>query len=178
MAGELVRAVGGQRRQGHRSPKDREWLGEQVLALRNHGYTMPMVGKELDLPIATCYRYMDLVLAHRIPPTVDEFRKQQNDRLDETQREIVMQLDAANMLVRKAAENDAWPLLLDALKERDRALALQLRLDERRAKLNGIDAPIRVDATVNAAPDPREEELAQMVREAKARMAAERGSPS
>jgi hypothetical protein len=164
--------VGAARHQSGRGDDDRRSLGEVVLRRRNEGATMIVIARELGCSEVTAWRWMKMALAARIPPTVDEFRRQQNDRLDQTQAELTLQIEAANRLVRHAAEDDAYPLMLEGLKARDRALALQLRLDERRARLNGLDAPIRVEATVEHV-DPREEELAAMVREAKARMAAQ-----
>lgn len=175
MAGELVGSKQARFGPDGKSPKDRAWFGEKILAARNNGQTMPVIAKDLGLSLPTAYRYMDLALALRIPPTVDAYRTQQNDRLDQTQREIQHQIDAANYLVGEAMTpgNVSAPLLLKALEARDRAIALQLRLDERRARLNGLDAPIKVDAMVTQS-DPREEELAEMVRQAKAKMAREK----
>src|SRR4051794_31990842 len=98
--GELV-AMGGHRKQQGRTPGDRMSLGEKVLAARNVGRTMPDICAELNLTVPTAYRYMELALSVRIPPTVDAFRTQ-NDRLDQTQREIQHQLDAANYVVQQA----------------------------------------------------------------------------
>lgn len=177
-AGTSLAIRGGKQRRNGQSPKDRLSLGEKVLAGRNNGQTMPMIARELNISVPSAYRYMDLALAVRIPPTVDDFRAQQNDRLDQTQREITTQIDAANYLVQQAMKPDDEGrqnagLLLEALKARDRAIALQLSLDNRRAKLNGLDAPVKVEATVDMR-DPREEELAEMMRQAREQMEKER----
>jgi hypothetical protein len=168
MSGEVV--LGGtQKRHSGRGHDDRLWLGEQVLAKRNRGSAMPVAAAELGISVKTAYRCLKLALAVRVPLEVDEYRRQQNDRLDETQRQIAEQIDAANELARRAleAEPPNVALFLESLKARDRAISLQLTLDQRRARLNGLDAPVQVEATVTQI-DPREEELAEMVREAKA----------
>ena len=52
------------------------------------------------------------------------------------------------------------------------AIATLLRVQERRSKLLGLDAPQRVDATVHQ-PDPAELELAELIREQRAKNAVE-----
>ena len=52
------------------------------------------------------------------------------------------------------------------------AIATLLRIQERRSKLLGLDAPQRVDATVHQ-PDPAELELAELIREQRAKNAVE-----
>ena len=171
MAGDLV-PYRGQKRHSGKSYADRLALGERVLAGRNNGLTMPMICRDLGISEDSGKRYLDLVLQARIPPTVDLYRRQQNDRLDQTQRAIEEQMDLANTIGRKGVETDNPTLMREAVAMRAQAIALQLRLDERRAKLNGLDAPVHLDVTV-AQVDPLDAEMAEMVREAKAKMAAE-----
>jgi hypothetical protein len=63
-------------------------------------------------------------------------------------------------------------LILDAIARRAQALDAKLRIAERRAKLNGLDMPVRADTTVpeGAADDL---EVSALIREAKAKVAAE-----
>lgn len=175
MSGELV---GSRRRHSGRSPSDRRSLGEKVLAARNRGVKMHEVAKELGIGEATADRYMKLALEARIAPTVDEFRRQQNDRLDETMRRAEEQVDAANSIIadelakRGTDDRPNVSVILAALRERANGLALALRVDERRARLNGLDAPTVVNATVHQV-DAEDVELAELIREEQARAAAE-----
>ncbi len=166
MGGEIV---GSKRRYGGRSPSDRRSLGEMVLAQRLKGVLMRDIARDLGIGEATADRYMKLALEARIVPTVDAFRKQQNESLDRTQRTIDGNRDIADMIGRKALEDPAEPNI--ALLDRAAAIRkdcelMQLRLDERRAKLNGLDAPVQVQATVEHI-DPRDAELADLIARAK-----------
>lgn len=144
-------------------------MGEAVLARRNGGETIYTISADLGISEESAYRYIRLAIAARIAPTVDEYRKQQNDRLDQTQRTIEENLHAATELAARAAAADppSLALLERAINLRAQQVGLQLRLDERRAKLNGLDSPIKVDVEHKAA-DPWDAEMAEMIRQAKA----------
>ncbi len=174
-AGELMPIGSTNRRHSGRGHADRLALGEKVLAKRNEGWTMPMICTELGISASTAERVLKLVLAVRVPPTVDEFRRQQNDRLDQTQRTITENMEYADWLGREGVREEKPALVREAINLRTQQAALQLRLDERRARLNGLDAPVKVEATVTQV-DAAETELAAMVRETKARMAQEEES--
>lgn len=168
-SGTVSTRVGGSRRQKGRGNADRRALGEQILAGRNKGQTMHAISRELGISEPSAYRYMNMALEARIAPTVDAFRAQQNDRLDETQRVIDENMRAADILGRRAVEEDSPALLERAVTLRNQTAALQIRLDERRAKLNGLDAPIKVDAVVTT-QDIADAELQAMIREAQQRV--------
>lgn len=176
MSGEVVVPGSTNKRHSGRGHHDRLHLGEQVLAKRNAGLTMPVIAAELGISTPTALRFLNLALAERVPPTVDEFRRQQNDRLDATQRTITENMEYADYLGRQGVAQESPAMVRDAINLRSQQVTLQLRLDERRARLNGLDAPIKVEATVTAV-DERETELAAMVRETKARMAAQEDAP-
>jgi hypothetical protein len=146
--------------------RDRLHVGEKILDRRNAGETMTAICESLNISLSTGQRWMQLSLATRTPLSVDEFRRQQNDRLDRTQRTIEEQIEIANALGRDGK-------IIQAANLRSQAIALQLRLDERRAKLNGIDAPIRVDANVTVM-DSQDAELAEIIAETRARASADR----
>lgn len=177
MSGELVR-VGSRRRQGGVGPNERVVIGERILDGRIRGEKMydlaERLSQEYGIGISepTAYRWMQLALDRRVVPTVDEFRKRENERLDATQRDLEENISAANAMIRLGLEENKVSLIERGMNARMTAIGLQLRLSERRAKLNGLDAPIKVEATVSEA-DPREAELAEMVREARARAARE-----
>lgn len=54
-----------------------------------------------------------------------------------------------------------------------RAIEVAIKVGERRAKLLGIDAAVKIDATVTEQPTAQDLELRDMINEAKARIAAE-----
>lgn len=176
-AGELV-PIGGKKRQGGVGPKERRVIGERIIDGRLRGEQMHELAGRLSreygvsISEATAYRWMDLAISARIVPTVDAFRARENERLDATQRDLEANVEAANAMIRMGLTDEKIGLIERGMNARMQAIGLQLRLSERRAKLNGLDAPIQVQVE-HTQLDPREEELAQMVREAKAKLAAE-----
>lgn len=171
MAGELVR-VGGTRRQGGRGPNERRAIGELILEGRLKGTQMHLLADEFDISEPTAYRWMQLALDARLIPTVDAYRERENELLDATQRQLQDNLEAANLLIRKGLDDDKLGLVTKGMESRMQAIGLQLRLSERRSKLNGLDAPIRVDATITHR-DAEDAELEELINEDRARAANE-----
>jgi vacuolar-type H+-ATPase subunit E/Vma4 len=143
-----------------RGKNARIMLGEEILRRRNRGEKMPEIAAKLDLALSTAERYLRLALDTRLPLSIDEFRKQQNDRLDEIQEKADEQVQLSERLAQEGVNRADPDLILKAANLRAQALALQIRIDERRAKLNGLDAPVVVEATVRHTDvDPDVEEL-------------------
>lgn len=136
-----------------RGVNDRRQMGEEILRRRNRGEKLFDISKALGIGEATATRYLDLALEARIAPLADDYRKQQNDRLDETQRRNDEQIEIAERIAQQGYEASDPDLILKAAQVRHNALTLQVRIDERRARLNGLDAPVVVEATVKKAPD-------------------------
>lgn len=86
-AGQLVGAT--TKRHSGRGPNDRRSLGETILDRRIRGEQMRVICKHLGITEHTGYNYMRLALDARIPPTVDEYRRIQNEALDS--RELAQQ---------------------------------------------------------------------------------------
>lgn len=168
--GELIGATS--KRHSGRGKEDRRSLGEIVLSKRTRGERMYEIAAELHISEQTAREYMRLALDARIPPTVDEYRRIQNDTLD--QREVMMRqaLDALDAMLGQLDEGQ-FALATSLLAERRQTIAALIRLDERRSKLNGTDAPVRVDATVTV-NDSEDAELAELIAEERARVASER----
>jgi cell division protein FtsB len=171
-SGELIGATS--KRHSGRGRDDRRSMGEQILARRNAGEKMYLIAAELRIGEETARSYMKLALDARIPPTVDEYRRQQNDALDERETMLRTQIDALDAMLTHPDLTQTMALALIA--ERRQTVGVLLRLDERRAKLNGTDAPVRVDATVTHL-DTEDAELSAMIAEERARVANERVTP-
>lgn len=103
----------------------------------------------------TAHRRIEAEGLQRVQPAEDALRTMELDRLDRY-------LLATERIAHEAADPK------DALAAMDRAL----RIQERRAKLLGLDAPDRAEFTVHEV-DKADAELAAMVREEKARRARE-----
>jgi hypothetical protein len=167
-SGELIGAT--RKRYNGKGPDDRRSLGEQVLARRNAGEKMYAIAADMGVNEDTARSYMKLALDARIPPTVDEFRRQQNDTLDERENELRTQVRALDAMLTQLDPGQITAALA-LIAERRQTIGVLLRLDERRAKLNGTDAPVRVDATVTHL-DTEDAELNAMIAEERARAAS------
>lgn len=171
--GQLV--PGASQRHSGRGPYDRIALAERILDGRNRGVTMPELAKDAGLSVPTAYRYLRAALERREAPKVDEFRKQQNDSLDLTERQNEEQMALAEHLATEGGKLNNFDLILRAGAMRQAAIKTRIHLAERRAKLNGLDAPVQVQATVTHLSEV-DAELAEMVRQAE--RAAEETRPS
>lgn len=153
-----------------RTDRDRLLVGEQILDGRNKGRKMVEICQDLGIGTKTGYRYLDMVIASRIVPTIDEYRKIENERLDQIEREVSEQMEVSERLAKMGVDRANPDLILRSMTLRDKALARRLSIAERRAKLNGLDAPVQVQATVTHLSDV-DAELAAMVAEAERRLA-------
>ena len=135
---------------------------EQILRERNRGATPGELMEKYGISKATLYRRLDEAIAARIAPTVDAYREQQNALLDDMLARWEQQMTAADELIVAASAKEDWTMFDRAVRMRETALNGILRVAERRAKLMGTDAPVKVDAnvTVNTATDAAIEALA------------------
>lgn len=166
-----VALVGSKRRSKGRSPDDRRSLGEMILAGRNRGERMHALARHFGIDEVTASNYMKLALEARIPPTVDEFRRQQNDVLDERTTMLQQQLDACTAALMADDLTEARMGTMMTL--RLSTITTMLRVDERRAKLNGLDAPMRVEAVLVEHQD-EDEKVAALIENSRERLAATR----
>lgn len=133
-----------------RNPVVIAWQEEQVIDLRKAGHSIREVAEVLHISKSTVQRRQDAALS-RIPV---------NDR-EELRKLEVLRLD------RYLAALDTRVQTGDA-----QAIQAALRVADRRAKLLGLDAPTVVEATVTQTTQ-QDMELAEMIRDAQARVALE-----
>jgi hypothetical protein len=150
---------------------DRRAEAEQCLALRRDGQTVFQIAQALSMTEGLVHTRIKEALDARAAPLVDEYRKAGNDSLDARQRDARGNLVAAEALIEFATAAADPDLILKALAARAKGIELMLRIDERRAKLNGLDAPVQVETTVTVL-DAEDAELAQMIRRTRQREAA------
>lgn len=170
MPGTEVELAGSRRRRSGRGPDDRRALGETILAARNKGQKMYAICADLGISEPTGYEWMKLALNARIAPTVDEYRRQQNDALDERAAMLQQQIDACDAMLTDPVDPPTKSMLLAIMAERRQTVIGLAKIDERRAKLNGLDAPVRTDVTLTV-HDNEDAELAEMLAEARAAQA-------
>jgi hypothetical protein len=151
MGAGLVRVPSGNDKpRDGKTAKERLAEGEAILSARNAGTPVSEMCARFGLSPATVYRRIDEAIAARIAPTVDLYREQQNAALDDLLREWHRQLDVGSVMVQQGSEPGAESMSLveRGMKMRADALVGILKVQERRARLMGTDAPVRVDATV------------------------------
>lgn len=120
--------------------------------LRLRGRTIRGIADELGIPKSTVQDTLNAYIAELVLPLADEVRLLELDRLDGWLGRLEDQLD-----------NGEAP---------ERVVPVLLKVQERRARLLGLDAPERVDATVHEVT-AQDVELAEMLAEAKAKAAVD-----
>lgn len=144
------------RKHSGRGPTDRLAQAEETLRLYKGGMSQPAIAKQLGISGPTVCRRLKLALEQRIAENADEYRKIEQERLDD--------LHAVTMRTLELGMTTLDTELV--LKATDRVL----KISAQRAALLGLNAPVRIDATVMEVTQ-EDVELAEMIREAKAKAA-------
>ena len=110
----------------------------QCYRLRLAGMTLEQIAKQTDLSKATVHNRITAQIKETVEPLAEEVRKMQLDRLDEW----LMHLNGQIRQGRQVA----------------RSIEVALRVEERRAKLMGVDAPEKTQSehSFTASPDLQE----------------------
>jgi hypothetical protein len=156
------------RRDG-KGPNDRLAEGEAMLRDRALGVQVSEMCAKYGVSRATLYRRLDEAVKARIAPTVDAYRESENRLLDDLMSRWQQNAEAADVLISKGCEGEGNMSLVErGMARREAALAGMLRVSERRSKLNGLDAPVKVDAhvTVTGALDARIDEMLREMEQA------------
>jgi len=155
------------RRDG-KGPNERRLEAEKCLNLRVlEGWSIFKISQELGLSENTVARRIEAATKSREAVAVDAYREQQNHLLDDLLERHNQQLAAYEAILTTAGVSSASQFA--ALAGRQQTMQGMLRLAERRARLNGTDAPVkadvRVDATVTAVT-AQEREMQQLIEQA------------
>lgn len=118
--------------------------------LRLTGMSLDKIVKETGLSKGTVHNRIQAEIAARVLPLADEVRKMELDRLDRWLEKLDAQIHDDEAAGRVA-----------------RNIEVAVKVAERRAKLLGIDAPEKVEATVTEVTQ-EDIALAELVREAQA----------
>jgi hypothetical protein len=129
--------------------KERLLEGEELLRLKALGWQASALCEKFNVSRATLYRRLDDAVKARLAPTVDAYREEQNRLLDDLMGKWSAQCDAGEVLVAHGATTEDMALVERGAKMRGDALNGMLRVSERRAKLNGLDAPVRAEVSVS-----------------------------
>jgi transposase len=152
---------------------------EAMLADQVRGMRLSQLVEKYNVSAATVSRRLKQALDERMPATVDARREQLNASLDEQLAGWQANYEAGTRLAAGAVTVDPETGLevLDTaqlergIKIRTDALAGMARCDERRARLNGTDAPVKVEAEVTQVT-PQERELRDLIEQAQREQAA------
>lgn len=120
----------------------------EVLDLRRKGHTVRAIAERTGIPRSTVQNRLDAAIAELVLPLADEVRLLELARLDTWQVRLEEQLDAG-----EAPE---------------RVVPVALKVQERRSRLLGLDAPERAEMTVAsvAADDPHTLDVLARARQA------------
>jgi predicted transcriptional regulator len=119
---------------------------EEMLQLRNRGWTVYAIAQEMGVSEGTVKNRIKEALDRREFPHTDEYRNRQNDHLDDLVRRHEQTIEAMEVII---TNPDVKPeAIIEAVRERRHCLEALLRIADRRARLLGIDAPIKVEQTV------------------------------
>lgn len=143
--------------------------GERILDARNRGDQMHTIAAREGIAERTAYRRMDDAVNARVFPTVDEYRRQQDIALDLELRRSDETLAAANAML--SSDEVSTDTILKALELRQKVSATRIRVMERRAKLMGLDAPIKAEVQATVTVEAESLDVMELIRQAQARNA-------
>jgi hypothetical protein len=113
--------------------------------LRLTGASIVMISKQTGLSVGTVHNRIQAEIKDRVEPVAEDVRKMQLDRLDEW----LMHLNKQIREGRSVARN----------------VEVAIRVEERRAKLLGADAPDKITATVTHATADVDAAVAELAAE-------------
>jgi len=162
--GEVVTVPPGRRDWQGKTARDRLVEGEAMLRDRTFGMTLSALMAKYGYSKPTVIKRLDTAIAARITTTVDASRHQQNDAIALAMTKLGETLEAAEIMIQIATETRSIAGI-----ERAASLRLQtLRTMEvylaRRAKLNGLDAPSRVEGHLTIVT-PIDQSIEDLIRE-------------
>jgi predicted transcriptional regulator len=97
MTNEIVNIA--QKRNRGGSQAKRRQQAEQMLMLRSRGWTVYAIAHEMGVSEGTVKNRINEALAARVDPKVDEYRKRQNDHLDDMVRRHEQTIAAMEMII-------------------------------------------------------------------------------
>lgn len=167
---------------GGKGSTQRRAESEQMLVDQIRGMRISELCEKYGVSHATVARRLKAALDERMPVAVNARREQLNASLDEQLAEWQRNLDVGTRLATEAVgagpiNPDTGLATLDVgmlergVKIRTEALAGIARVDERRAKLNGTDAPVKAEVEVTTVT-PQEKELRELIEHAQRDQAA------
>lgn len=152
---------------GGKGPRERLAEGEAMLRDKALGMQASELCAKYDVSKATLYRRLDDAVKARLAPTVDAYREEQNALLDNLMSRWEAQAAAGEVMVSQGIAEESMALVDRGMTKRAEALTGMLRVSERRAKLNGLDAPVKTDVHLTVST-PIDDAVARLAAEVEA----------
>lgn len=131
----------------HKTKAETAAEAQRALELHLAGVPSYHACQQLGISKSTYHRRIRWAMTFRIAPKVDEYRQEQNARLDMYQHRLLEELARpAGMLL--TDQGAAIPVGQVRGTDAAAVIGKLLAIEERRARLNGLDAPTKVDHNV------------------------------
>lgn len=148
-------------------------VSERILDMYAHGASVPQMMAEFGMKKESIVQHIHDALENRVSHKADEAREVVNKGIDQQLQAVQRHLEAAEQMIADASSKSDLPALEKAMAHHLKAIEARTRILERRAKLNGLDAPVRIDARVEMTT-PADAELQALLNEAHQRADADR----
>jgi hypothetical protein len=158
------------KKQRFKSDKEKLAEAEGMLRDRGLGLTQVELMNKYQVSRATLHRRLDYAIAHVLPTSVEAYRAQQNDLIDLAMSRLGHSLQQSDLMAEIAAEGRNFRMLEIVITKRLEILRVMALYLERRAKLNGLDAPTRLEGEVHHVHTEVDQETADLIRAAKERV--------
>lgn len=148
-----------------KAERDRLAEGEAILSDRANGMSSSALMEKYGISKATLSRRIHQALDARLAVTVDQYREEQNALLDEQMQRLQRHMAAAATMIELGNNTGDAALIDRGLQHHLKTIEALNRTMERRARLNGLDAPVKVDAqvTVTTPVDAAVDDLARQL---------------
>jgi hypothetical protein len=153
MTTEIVPAPTEPGAKNRRNKWERLVEGESILADRNTGLTVSELCTKYGYSPSTIRKRLTEAIETRIILETDRQRELMNAMLDDLTGRWGQQTNMAEEMARVGSTTQDLKLMTAGLSLRADALNGALRVAERRARLNGLDAPVRSDVHVTQATE-------------------------
>ena len=128
---------------------DRLREAEELLSKYANGVPVSQLVAETGLSKPTVHRRINAAIKARIAVTVDAYRESVNAVYDEQMVNANRHITAALQWFENATLTGDQTGVEKALNHHLRGMEMLIRITEHRRKLNGLDAPVKAEVTVN-----------------------------
>lgn len=158
-------------------PGDKELIQSEAAAMWEdkvtHGMTNEQLAEKYGCSIRTVFRRLENFFPDKPEVTLEAHRQRETDRLDMLEEETLKLLNKTYLVVDKGSVVYYHRKPLEDPAPKFKAIDTLLKIAERRAKLHGIDSPVRAEVTHNTGVEIQVTELQQLVDEAKQKQYAQ-----